>query len=235
MDEKTTLPSGAVPFYLVIDTSLSMQGMEQEVKEMILDIIRKTKADRKLGEIVHLGIVTFNSSPRTLLPMTALSSISENIADNLAMEGGTMTGAALRYVKELAEKEVPNKSSEDCFAPQKPIVFILTDGGSNDKDEMRRGLRDFNSYKWRNRLVIGFGQADESELEEIAFISQKSKHKHWVLKRDFDASIFSYVIATTIVASTRQVGYDAGADDPCGEAADAMRNLGNAAFAGDAS
>ena len=103
MNEKSNLPSGAVPFYLVIDTSLSMQGMEQEVKEMILDIIRQAKTDRKIGEIAHLGIVTFNSAPRTLLPMTALSSINPEIADNLVMEGGTMTGAALRYVKKLAE------------------------------------------------------------------------------------------------------------------------------------
>jgi uncharacterized protein YegL len=192
------LPSGAVPFYLVIDTSASMHGREQEVREMILEIIRQVKSNRRIGEIAYLGIVTFNSSPRQLLPMTALSAISENIADNLVMENGTMMGAALSYVTQLAQMEIPEEITEEGFAPQKPFVFILTDGYSNDKEEMCRGLREFNSYRWRNRLVIGFGEADETELEEIAYIS-KSRHRHWVLMRDFDASTIARVIISAIM------------------------------------
>jgi len=195
-----------LPVYLVLDTSGSMGGAPIDaVREGIRIIVNQLRKDPQALETVHIGVITFDSDARQVVPLTDLMSFKEPQID---ANGSTSLGSALRTLCKSADTEV-KKGSQDQKGDWKPMVFLMTDGEPTDNWES--AIPEIKKRTWGAFVACGAGPGAKTEpLKKITETVLKL-HETQDLNQ-----FFKWVSSSikTASASMKMVPADAGAAQP---------------------
>lgn len=139
-----------LPVYMIIDCSSSMNGDAIEaVDQGFRNLISKLMNDPYTCELVWISIITFNSDPYQLIPLSPLEHYY-NIP--LQLKGCSNLGKAIEFLTECMESEV-RKQSMDQKGDWKPLVFLLSDG--RPTDDWEEAIRDISASI--NLIACGVG------------------------------------------------------------------------------
>jgi uncharacterized protein YegL len=152
-----------LPVYLVLDTSGSMSGEAiQQVKNGVQMLVSALRQDPHALETAFLGVITFSSSAKEVVPLTDLPSFQVPIID---AGGVTALGEALSLVADCARRDV-KRAAANQKADWRPMVFLMTDGAPTD--DVQKGLLRFKQEKWGAVIACGVDEADITILQQIA-------------------------------------------------------------------
>lgn len=178
--EQGTGPKG-LPTYVVLDTSGSMAPFEGLLNETLTEIVDTLYASPKVSDFIHLSILSFNSAPHVVLPMTEISQLTA--LPTVACGGATNYGPMFDLLRSRIEQDVPDLSAKGVRA-FRPVVFLLTDGSPTDTPPgaWRTALAALTDANWRphpNVITYGFGAASEAVLKQVstlaAYIAEKGR------------------------------------------------------------
>lgn len=152
-----------LPVYLVLDTSGSMSGEPiEQVKNGVQMLVSGLRQDPYALETAYLGVITFGSEAKEIVPLTELSAFQP---PNLEAKGQTSLGAALSLVAESVKRDV-QKTTSTQRGDWRPMVFLMTD--AKPTDDWRKGLARFREEKWGTIVACAVDSADVEALNEIA-------------------------------------------------------------------
>lgn len=142
-----------LPVYLIIDTSFSMRGEPLEaVKNGIRSLLTTLRRDPYALETVFISLITFNSEATQIVPLTELY-LFQFI--DFEANGRSALGAALKLVKTKIENDFVKTTSEQK-GDWKPLIFLMTDGGSTDA--WKTAAKELRSLSLGMLLACGVGQ-----------------------------------------------------------------------------
>lgn len=120
-----------LPVFLLLDTSGSMNGEPIEsVKVGLETMLAALRSDPFALESAHICLITYDREARCLTPLTPLEEFK--LPEIIAPESGpTHTGAALKLLSEILERDLIRSTSERK-GDWKPLLFIMTDGKPSD-------------------------------------------------------------------------------------------------------
>ncbi|MEO8360069.1 MAG: TerY-C metal binding domain-containing protein [Vicinamibacteria bacterium] len=154
-----------LPIYFVLDVSESMIGENlRNLQNGLAKIVRDLRTDANALESVHISVVAFAGSVRTLAPLVELESF---YPPRLPVGSGTSLGAALTHLMAEIDNQV-TKTTSDRKGDWKPIVYLMTDGKpTDDAGPATRRWREHFS-KRASLVAIAIGQfADVTALQEL--------------------------------------------------------------------
>ncbi|CCH32235.1 VWA domain-containing protein [Actinosynnema sp. NPDC047251] len=158
-----------LPFYLVIDVSLSMSGDKLDQANMIMPQVVDALADAPiLSDKVRFGVIDFGSDAQVRLPLCDLLDDSVTLP-SLTVRGATSYAAAFRLLRSEIESNVKQLKA-DGFMVHRPAVFFVSDGAPTDHvDEWRSAFRDLteNFPTYPNLVPCGVDQADPATLATL--------------------------------------------------------------------
>lgn len=155
-------------FYLLADASASMSGQPIEAINLALPEIHDAIATNSLvAEKTRLGIVSFNSEARVLLPASNLANI--HVLPNIQAEAATSFGNAFKTMRSQLEIDV-RTLKEDGYRVYRPAVFFFTDGQPTDKGWRKhyRTLVDPEFALHPNIVTFGLGNANEEMIGALS-------------------------------------------------------------------
>jgi uncharacterized protein YegL len=156
-----------LPICVTIDVSGSMMesGAIRAVNDCLPDLKRMVEEDPMVGEMARLGVVTFENTAKTVLPIADISMCQ---MPHLSAGGGTSYTAGLRETKSFFEYAIPTFGKGVRF--YKPVVFFISDGLPLDGEaSWMAAARDLASSKYAPHIVcFGMADADMSTLSKIA-------------------------------------------------------------------
>lgn len=118
-----------LPVYLLLDTSFSMRGEPiNALKNGINQLITTLKKDPYALETAYISIIVFNNSAIKIVPLTELFLFQ---LPDFEAKGRSCLGEGLKLLTQSIDNEVV-KSSYEQKGDWKPLVFVMTDGGSTD-------------------------------------------------------------------------------------------------------
>ncbi|PRY34261.1 vWA domain-containing protein [Umezawaea tangerina] len=127
-----------LPFYLVIDVSVSMTGDKLKQANAIMPAVVDALADAPiLSDKVRFGVIDFGSDAQVRLPLCDL--LDENVSlPALTVRGATSFAAAFRLLRAEIESNVKQLKA-DGFQVHRPAVFFISDGDPTDREDDWRG------------------------------------------------------------------------------------------------
>lgn len=152
-----------LPIYLLLDTSGSMHGEAIEAVSNGLQVmISSLRQDPYALETAWVSVVTFNSTPNQLVPLTELTAFQ---VPTLVASGTTAMGAALEFLAGRITAEV-NKGSVETKGDWKPIIFAMTDGHATD--DLQAGIEAIKKARVGSLVACAAGpDADTDQLKRI--------------------------------------------------------------------
>lgn len=162
-----------LPAYLVLDTSGSMKSFEPLLNSTLLNIYDTLFTDPQTSEFIHLSVVSFNTEPYVVTPMTDIQQLES--LPTVFCTGLTNVGPMLQLLRTRITDDVRQLSSSGVKV-LRPVVFLLTDGLPTDKPTgaWKPPLDELQDRSWRlhpHIITYGFGQASESVLRSIATVA----------------------------------------------------------------
>ncbi|MET8756650.1 VWA domain-containing protein [Lentzea sp. NPDC004782] len=158
-----------LPFYLVVDVSVSMSGPKLAQANNILPAVLDALADSPiLADKVRFGLIDFGTDAQVRLPLCDL--LDENVRiPSLSVRGATSYAAAFRLLRSEIEMNVKQLKA-DGFMVHRPAVFFISDGEPTDGNgEWEAAFRDltqgFPTYP--NLVPCGVDQANPQVLKTL--------------------------------------------------------------------
>lgn len=151
----------ALPLYLLIDVSSSMNGSKIDSLNNAIRVMVEDMSVQRFNETdVQLCVITFGDKAKLHLAPTSVYNIKWS---PVFADGVTALGAAIKMLKKMIEDKVitPQKS-------YRPTIVVVTDGTPTDSYEaaLEDFLRNGRSSK-TDRLALGIGlHADEAILNK---------------------------------------------------------------------
>ncbi|SET47030.1 VWA domain-containing protein [Thorsellia anophelis] len=153
--------------YICIDTSGSMTGEPIEaVNSGLQSLMSALRSNPYALDSVHLSITTFDSTIKTVLPMTPLVDV---VMPHITCPatGATLIGEALESIYEQATRDVV-KASDEQKGDWKPILVILTDGKPTDVLAFSEIIPRIKSVGFSRIIACAAGpKADSQQLKRI--------------------------------------------------------------------
>ena len=148
-----------LPVYLLLDTSGSMHGEAIEaVKNGVQILLSTLRQDPYALETAYLSIISFDSTARSLVPLTELAAFQ---APDIQASGTTQLGEALALLADQIDREV-QKTTTDTKGDWKPLIFIMTDGAPTD--DWKKGLDRLKQVKTGVIVACAAGHAADSAI-----------------------------------------------------------------------
>lgn len=185
-----------LPVYMLIDCSSSMNGDAIEaVYQGFKNLTAKLSNDPNTCDIVWFSIITYDSVPRQLFP---LSPISNYKGISLDIGGSSNMGRALRFLNDRIVNEV-RKQTKERKGDWKPLVFIMSDGKPSDEWESVK--QDISSKMNIVACAVG-ADADIACLRKLTDLVVMLKD---MTQETFDQFI-DFLSSTMTTASQRSEG-----------------------------
>lgn len=157
-----------LPVYILLDTSGSMKGEPIEsVKVGLETMLASLKSDPFALESAHLCLITFDRDVKCLVPLTA---VEELVLPEIIVpdSGPTHTGAALRMLCELVDRDV-RKTTAERKGDWKPILFLMTDGKPSDTQLYEEMAKEVKSRSFAAIIPCAAGMKAKVEpLKQLA-------------------------------------------------------------------
>ncbi|ATE52675.1 vWA domain-containing protein [Actinosynnema pretiosum] len=158
-----------LPFYLVIDVSLSMTGNKLDQANAIMPKVLDALMDSPiLADKVRFGVIDFSDDAQVRLPLCDLLDDSVTLP-KLTVRGTTSYAAALRLLRAEIESNVKQLKA-DGFMVHRPAVFFVSDGETTDReDEWRSALHDLTQgfAAYPNLIPCGVDEAEPKTLAAL--------------------------------------------------------------------
>lgn len=198
---KTTLIDPTLrrlPVYMMIDCSSSMKGDAIEaVDQGLRNLVGKLGNDPHTADIVWLSIVAYDSIPRQLIPLCPIGSYS---GLPLKIGGCSNLGRAFDFVNECIKNEV-KKQTDQVKGDYKPLIFLMSDGGTTDEWEKR------SPDKNNSARLVACGVGSSVDVDALKTMTE------WVIQmKDMTGTAFDqfvdFVVSVLTTASqeTTEVG-----------------------------
>lgn len=156
-----------LPFYLVCDESGSMAGVPVDaINDSLPKLHQEIGSNPAVSDKTRFCMIGFSTSADILLPLSDLSTITAMPA--LKASGGTNYSAAFDKLRETINADV-NALKGQGHTVFRPAVFFLSDGQPNDN--WHASYLALTDQAWRphpNILAFGFGDADQSTIQQVA-------------------------------------------------------------------
>ena len=176
-----------MPFYLILDQSLSMSGDLGTLRQAVEQLIAELRSDAETDDTALLGVISFGSSAQVTIPLSRLSSIGT--VPQLTSLGGTNFSAAWHAYDQAfrADKKAIRAKNGQIH---RPCVFFLTDGAPGDRHQFRNvflSTQGKDATKgWPYVVAYGFRDAPADVLKDIAYPDFGEKLGQWFLDRSSD-------------------------------------------------
>lgn len=163
---------------VLVDTSYSVgqEMVDFAVKKGLPAIASSMlSASTRNGIVCNLGVMTFASEVREVVPMTDVRAFDERrLPDDVEASGVTMMEKALwRALAEIDKAKA--RQDRGKIARAGSLIVVVTDGCPTDEDGKRkdlspylvRELADRNRTRSCETFAIGMGSADEDVLRQV--------------------------------------------------------------------
>lgn len=218
--ERESEGSQVLPFYLVLDVSLSMEddGKLESADQILPELADAFRENPIVKDKVRLSVIDFAGEATVLLPMTDFRNITE-LPSLATRPTGTSYAAALRMLRDQIDLDVRTLKA-DKKRVHRPAVFFVSDGAPTDTNpnDWRDAFTQLTAYdpvskqgfaSYPNFIPCGVDEADPQILKEL--IHPKSrvdkdgrKHRgmpYLVQKAGTSAAIGLAEIANVLVRS----------------------------------
>jgi len=121
-----------LPFYIVCDESLSMEGAKLDaVNQGLPKLHQAVASDPIVNDKVRVGVISFSDTAEELVPLTKLSDLQQ--MPGLVSKGSTSYTAAFTVAKSAIDRDVANLKSNG-FQVLRPVIFFISDGEPTSPD-----------------------------------------------------------------------------------------------------
>ncbi len=158
-----------LPFYIVIDTSLSMRSCLEALDTGLNQLQKTIATDATVSELARVAIISFNSEARQELRLSDLARLEDGLP-KLKIGGQTNYRAAFELLRDAIEHEI-TWYLDSHYRVLRPTVYFITDGQPSDDDwaEAHNQLTSPELFPFHPNIVsFGFGQVDEETLRATA-------------------------------------------------------------------
>ncbi|AUZ05732.2 MULTISPECIES: TerY-C metal binding domain-containing protein [Vitreoscilla] len=188
-----------LPIFLVIDVSESMMGDNLRLMQEGMDqLTRSLRQDPYALEMAYLSVIAFAGQVKTLAPLTELISF---YPPRLPLGAGSSIGKALNYTMDEIQRQVVCGSATQK-GDFKPVVFLMSDGGSTDATEMAVA-------KWERQFknkatLVSLGIGPYAQLSFLSAISEQVLRLEQCSEQDFKQ--FIAWISASVSSRSRSIG-----------------------------
>ncbi|GAA2634627.1 hypothetical protein GCM10010399_79100 [Dactylosporangium fulvum] len=203
--------SGAklLPFYLVIDVSLSMDGRKLAAANDIMPQIIDALAENPiLSDKVRFGLIDFSDDAQVRLPLCDL--LDPNLSlPGLSVRGGTSYSAAFTTLRHEMEANIAQLKG-DGYVVHRPAVWFISDGEPTDSDAAwRRAFADLTTAKaYPNFIPCGVDRADLKVMGSLIHPSSGNKKMAlYMMEPGNDPAKAITGMAEILISSMIQSGY----------------------------
>ncbi|MEV6172085.1 VWA domain-containing protein [Streptomyces sp. NPDC051954] len=155
-----------LPFYVIVDTSLSMSGepinAANDIVPSLCDLLRENPT---LRDKVRFSLIDFSSQANLRIPLSDLRNVRPPV---LTADGATSYAAAFRLLGEQIAKDV-DQLRADGYAYHRPAAFFITDGEPTDADDVwQRELDELSTGTNPPNIVpFGVGETNPATLTTL--------------------------------------------------------------------
>ncbi|MFB6932975.1 vWA domain-containing protein [Streptomyces chartreusis] len=193
--------SPALPVYLVLDTSASMDPAIPALNGMLHQLIDYLLTDPLLADLVYLSVISFNSDTHTVMPLRRTAEIEA--VPTFGARGGTNMAKMFRALKAQLISDFSVLGSVRRW--MRPLIFLITDGIPMDEG-WEEAFSDLvaPSNRYRPHVVaFGVGAASQQVIGRVstlvAYLATEGVETQGAL-----SSAFSSLTSTIQSAATEQ-------------------------------
>lgn len=157
-----------LPFYLMVDTSVSMTHSMPTINAEIERLWNEVRATPDLRDVCYMSTLTFGETAQVHLPLCAITTRDSHPPSGLVASGKTTN---FEDGFRLAAKRI-SKDCSNLHKPYRPVIYFFSDGVAN-RGNTTAGLSELLSRSTYERplqpniVAFGFGEADESAIGGI--------------------------------------------------------------------
>ena len=184
---------------VLIDTSGSMSGYENALKEAIKAMKEAIINDDIARGRVEICLITFDDDVREESPFGPITRME---IPNISCDGMTSTHAAVEFaLRRVNERKAEYKQNKLTY--NQPWIWLLTDGGSNDSNN--GSFQDLLEAQ-RDGKCVFFGVAVGDHVNETELGGMHKNGMILKVGKDDLASVFQFISQSVSGASVHEPG-----------------------------
>lgn len=196
-----------LPAVLVIDTSFSMAGVKNQLRQAMIDFGKAIQDDERAVGTVETMIITFDSEARVIEPF---GSAYDFAVPDFECSGMTAMHEAVDL--SLEEIQARKKQYSDLNMNwYRPWIFMITDGKPNDEDT---GAFERLLQSQKDKHCIFYPVALDESADKKLLGSLREDHKVLTASKDNFAGVFKWMSNSVVSASNSRTGEDVDLENP---------------------